>query len=41
MSSNGNKAGVIPGIDFKKGLFGIWLGEDPADSDLKKGLLGQ
>jgi len=37
---NGNKAGVIPGLDFKKGLFGIWLGEDPADSDLKKGLLG-
>lgn len=38
---NGNKAGVISGLDFKKGLFGIWLGEDPADSDLKKGLLGQ
>lgn len=37
---NGNKTGVIPGLDFKKGLFGIWLGDDPADSDLKKGLLG-
>ncbi len=37
---NGNKAGVIPGLDFKKGLFGIWLGDDPADKDLKNGLLG-
>ena len=37
---NGAKAGAIPGLDFKKGLFGIWLGDDPADSDLKKGLLG-
>ncbi|MFM8841043.1 MAG: chalcone isomerase family protein [bacterium] len=37
---NGNKAGTISGLDFKKGLFGIWLGDDPADKDLKKGLLG-
>jgi hypothetical protein len=37
---NGVKAGLIPGMDFKKGLFGIWLGESPADKDLKKGLLG-
>ncbi|MFZ9815128.1 MAG: chalcone isomerase family protein, partial [Candidatus Kapaibacteriota bacterium] len=37
---NGNKAGTISGLDFKKGLFGIWLCDDPADKDLKKGLLG-
>ncbi len=37
---NGSKAGTISGLDFKKGLFGIWLGDDQADKDLKKGLLG-
>ncbi|MGA1413751.1 MAG: chalcone isomerase family protein [Candidatus Kapaibacteriota bacterium] len=37
---NGNKAGTISGLDFKKGLFGIWLCDDPADKYLKKRLLG-
>ncbi|MEP0264112.1 chalcone isomerase family protein [Dokdonia sp.] len=37
---NGTKVGVIEGMDFKKALFGIWLGEDPADDDLKEGMLG-
>jgi len=37
---NGTKIGVVEGMDFKKALFGIWLGEDPADEDLKEGLLG-
>lgn len=37
---NGTKVGVIEGLDFKKALFGIWLGEDPADDDLKEGMLG-
>jgi hypothetical protein len=37
---NGKLLGTIEGIDFKKGLFGIWLGEDPADDDLKEGMLG-
>lgn len=37
---NGSKVGVIEGLDFKKALFGIWLGEDPADDDLKEGMLG-
>ena len=31
---------TIPGIDFKKALFGIWFSDTPADEDLKKGLLG-
>ena len=30
----------IPGLAFKKALFGIWLGADPADEDLKEGMLG-
>ena len=32
--------GVIPGEDFKNALLEIWLGNFPADSGLKKGLLG-
>ncbi|MCU0430400.1 MAG: chalcone isomerase family protein [Cytophagaceae bacterium] len=32
--------GTIPGLEFKKALFGIWLGEDPADDDLKEAMLG-
>jgi hypothetical protein len=30
----------IKGLDFKKILFGIWLGDDPVDEDLKKSMLG-
>jgi hypothetical protein len=32
--------GKIPGSDFKKALFGIWLSDNPADDDLKNELLG-
>ncbi|MGM0665531.1 MAG: chalcone isomerase family protein [Thermodesulfobacteriota bacterium] len=38
---NGRVVGTIPGLDFKQALFGIWLGEKPADKSLKKGMLGQ
>ena len=38
---NGKELGVIPGMAFKKALFGIWLGSDPADDDLKEGMLGK
>ena len=31
----------IEGFDFKKAVFGIWLGSNPADEDLKKGMLGE
>lgn len=31
---------TIDGLDFKQALFAIWLGEDPADEDLKEGMLG-
>lgn len=33
--------GVIPGLDFKRAVFAIWLGEDPADGGLKDGMLGK
>jgi hypothetical protein len=38
---NGAKKGSIDGYDFKKALFGIWLGKKPADDDLKDGMLGK
>ncbi len=38
---NGKKLGTIPGLAFKKALFGIWLCDDPADSGLKEGMLNQ
>lgn len=38
---NGKLLGTIEGMKFKKALFGIWLGNDPVDSKLKKGMLGK
>jgi hypothetical protein len=38
---NSKELGVISGMEFKKALFGIWLGDYPADNKLKKGLLGK
>ncbi|MEM6684949.1 MAG: chalcone isomerase family protein [Bacteroidota bacterium] len=37
---NSKEKGIIPGLEFKKALFGIWLGDKPADKKLKKGMLG-
>ena len=37
---NGKQKAEIEGSDFKKAVFGIWLGSEPADSDLKEGMLG-
>lgn len=31
---------TIAGIDFKKALFGIWLGDFPPSKELKQGMLG-
>lgn len=31
---------TISGLEFKKGIFGIWLGEEPLKKSLKKALLG-
>lgn len=41
VGKNGKNLGTIKGLAFKKGFFGIWLGEDPADDDLKEGMLDQ
>jgi hypothetical protein len=30
----------VAGLDFKQMVFSTWLGNDPADKDLKKGMLG-
>jgi hypothetical protein len=31
--------GVIPGLEFKKAFFGIWLSDSPVDKDLRKAML--
>ena len=41
VTMNGVLKGTIKGLDFKKALFAIWLGDDPADSGLKEGMLGK
>ncbi len=38
---NEARVGKVPGLDFKKLLFSVWLGEKPADDGLKKKLLGK
>ncbi|MDQ5768332.1 chalcone isomerase family protein [Thiothrix subterranea] len=38
---NGQPAATIAGHDFKRALFGIWLGERPVQAGLKKALLGK
>ncbi len=38
---NGEKGGIIEGLEFKKALFGIWLSDKPAQKSLKAGMLGQ
>ena len=36
---NGKKVRTIKGLKFKQAAFGIWLCDDPADEDLKEGML--
>lgn len=38
---NGEEKGVIEGDDFYSALLDIWLGDEPADDDLKQDMLGQ
>lgn len=38
---NSKLKGVVDGKDFNTALLKIWLGNDPADDDLKQGMLGQ
>lgn len=37
---NGQFIDAIKGINFKRAFFGIWLGDSPADDDLKEEMLG-
>jgi hypothetical protein len=41
VSIDGAEKASIPGLDFKKAVFAIWLGSKPADENLKKGMLGK
>ena len=41
LMKNNKKLVTIPGQDFKDVLFGIWLGTAPAQTDLKKKMLGK
>jgi hypothetical protein len=38
---NDKVLGVIPGADFNIALLKVWLGESPADSNLKEAMLGE
>jgi hypothetical protein len=37
---NGEEKGVIDGADFYQALLDVWLGDEPADADLKEAMLG-
>ena len=37
---NGKLSKVIPGEEFRKALFGIWIGQNPVQSNLKAKLAG-
>jgi hypothetical protein len=41
LSINEKPIGTVPGLDFKKALFAIWLGEKASNKGLKKALLGE
>jgi len=41
VKKNGSVKGTMEGLDFKKALFSIWLGNNPPDANLKAGLLGK
>jgi hypothetical protein len=38
---NGEEKGIIDGADFYVALLDIWLGDEPADDDLKEAMLGE
>ena len=41
VSFNGESKTVIEGADFYAALLDVWLGEEPADDDLKDAMLGE
>ncbi len=40
LTINGEEKGIIEGADFYTALLDVWLGEEPADDDLKDAMLG-
>lgn len=38
---NDKKMGLVPGDDFFVALLKVWLGQEPADDDLKEAMLGK
>lgn len=38
---NGTVGATIKGMAFKEALFGIWVGDNPADDGLRDGMLGK
>lgn len=40
VAGRGTTLAEVDGKDFGDAVFKVWLGQDPVDSDLKKGLLG-
>lgn len=41
VSINSEAKGTMQGKDFQQALLQVWLGEKPADDDLKEGMLGE
>lgn len=41
ISINGKYHNTVTGMEFKKALFAIWLGDKPAQDSLKNGMLGK
>jgi len=41
VSINGRARGSVPGADLQQAVLRIWLGDEPADGDLKRGMLGR
>lgn len=37
---NNKEQALVKSLDFKKLLYSIWLGDDPQDAKLKKGMMG-
>jgi len=38
---NNKVVGSIEGIDFQQALLAVWLGDEPADDDLKEGMMSE
>lgn len=41
LTLNGESLGIIPGDDFARAVFSIWLGDDPIDENFRDLLLGK